>query len=98
MAARTVGAASDPTDVPVSTVSLARSAREVRAHLHFYVETICYGSLLSASFKISLCRCERGWLLLAHTWYVNRKTKGCYYNYNLPFILVVLERFHIRVI
>ncbi|TKS74624.1 Fibrillin-1 MP340 [Collichthys lucidus] len=28
MAARTVGAASDPTDVPVSTVSLARSARE----------------------------------------------------------------------
>lgn len=29
-AARTVGAASDPTDVPASTVSLARSAREVR--------------------------------------------------------------------
>lgn len=29
-AARTVDAASDPTDVPASTVSLARSAREVR--------------------------------------------------------------------
>lgn len=30
MAARTVDAASDPTDVPASMVSLARSAREVR--------------------------------------------------------------------
>lgn len=37
MAARTVGAASDPTDVPVSTVSLARSAREVRARPRFCV-------------------------------------------------------------
>lgn len=31
-AARTVDAASAPTDVPASTVSLARSAREVRGH------------------------------------------------------------------
>lgn len=40
MAARTVGAASGPTDVPVSTVSLARSAREVSAHPYCCVYTV----------------------------------------------------------
>ena len=34
-----MGAASGPTDVPVSTVSLARSAREVSAHPRFSVDT-----------------------------------------------------------
>lgn len=45
MAARTVGAASGPTDVPVSTVSLARSAREVSAHPYCCVYTVWTDSL-----------------------------------------------------
>ena len=53
-AARTVGAASDPTDVPASTVSLARSAREVRAQPHFDVDTVHYDPPLS-SIKPGLC-------------------------------------------
>ena len=64
MAARTVGAASDPTDVPVSTVSLARSAREVRARPLFFVDTMCYDSPLS-SFQLSLYR--HGLLVLVLT-------------------------------
>lgn len=53
MAARTVGAALGPTDVPVCTVSLARSAREVRAHPCFYVDTVLY---VQSSFQLSLYR------------------------------------------
>lgn len=57
-AARTVGAASGPTDAPVSTVSLARSAREVRARPPFYVDTERYDSPPS-SFPPSSYRYER---------------------------------------
>lgn len=39
-AARTVDAALDPTDVPASTVSLARSAREVRGRRRFRVDSV----------------------------------------------------------
>lgn len=50
MVARTVGAALDPTDVPVSMVSLARSAREVRAHPFSYVNAVCF----AVFFQLSL--------------------------------------------
>lgn len=74
MAARTVGAASDPTDVPAFMVSLARSAREVRAHPRFYVDTVCYDSRLS-SFQLSLYRYDRGLLVLVLAWYFSGKTQ-----------------------
>lgn len=46
MAARTAAAASDPTDAPASTVSLARSAREVR-------RVICWRHSAKASASVT---------------------------------------------
>lgn len=64
MAARTVGAALGPTDVPVSTVSRVHNAKEVRAHPHFY---LCYDSPMG-SFLFSLCSYNRGLLVLVPAW------------------------------
>lgn len=84
-AARTVGAALGPTDVPVSTVSLGRSAREVRARPRFYGDTVCYDSpvpMLHRYGRGSRVRDGPGW-------FFGGKTKGFYKNE-----IVILQPFH----